>query len=181
MSNQTSIARPYAKAIFEHAEATGELSLWSTFLASFAQLMLDATLVALLKNPALELEAQADILVSLAKKIMPTTPKHMSDFIHLLLANKRFFVLPQIAEIYEKLKADRERTLVVEAYSYTALTSQQKQRLIDALSRKLQRSVTLIEHIDASLLGGVVIRAHHLVIDASVKGQLLKLAATLAA
>lgn len=99
----------------------------------------------------------------------------------MLLANKRLFALPEIAEIYEKLKADRERTLVVEVCSFTALTSQQKQRLTDALSQKLNRSVTLTEKLDASLLGGAVIRAHHLVIDASVKGQLLKLAATLAA
>ncbi len=181
MSNQTSIARPYAKAIFEHAEAAGELSLWSTCLASFAQLMSDATLVALLKNPTLQVEAQADILIALGKKIMQSTPKHMPEFINLLLANKRLFALPEIAEIYEKLKADRERTLVVEVCSFTALTSQQKQRLTDALSQKLNRSVTLTEKLDASLLGGAVIRAHHLVIDASVKGQLLKLAATLAA
>jgi F-type H+-transporting ATPase subunit delta len=181
MSNQTSIARPYAKAIFEHAEATNELSVWSECLSCFAQLMTSEQLVVLLKNPTLEIEAQVDILVTLGKKLIRVPPKHMSDFIRLLIVNKRLFVLPEIAKIYEKLKAERERTLVVEVSSFTALTSQQKQRLTDALSRRLNRGVTLVEKLDASLLGGAVIRADHLVIDASVKGQLLKLAATLAA
>ena len=181
MSHQTGIARPYAKAIFEHAKASGELSLWSICLAGFSQLMQDEALVALLKNPTLEVETQAEILVSLGQQMMPELPKHVGQLINVLLTNKRLSALRDIAEIYEKLKADCECTLTVEVCSVTALTSQQKKRLTDVLSKKFNRSVILIEKLDASLLGGAVIRAHHLVIDASVKGQLLKLAATLAA
>lgn len=181
MSNQASIARPYAKAIFEHAEASGELSLWSMCLAAFAELMRNTALVSLLKNPTLGPDAQIDILISLVSKAVQHSPKNLKQFVHVLAVNKRLFALPEIAAIFEQLKADRERTLMVEVCSFTALTSQQKQRLTEALSRKLNRSVTLTEKLDSSLLGGAVIRAHHLVIDASVKGQLLKLAASLAA
>ncbi len=181
MSNQASIARPYAKAIFEHAEACGELPLWSMCLASFAKLMGESSLVSLLKNPTLEIDAQVDILISLVSKTLQHSPKHLQQFVHVLAANKRLFALPEIAVVFEQLKAEQERTLAVEVTSFTALTSQQKQRLTEALSRKLNRSVTLTEKLDPSLLGGAVIRAHHLVIDASVKGQLLKLAASLAA
>jgi len=56
------------------------------------------------------------------------------------------------------------------------MTAEQQQKLIDALSRKLERKVELESSVDQSLIGGVVVRAGDLVIDASVRGKLAKLA-----
>ena len=47
------------------------------------------------------------------------------------------------------------------------------------LTEKLSRQVKLTTAVDASLIGGAVIHAGDLVIDASVRGKLGKLRATL--
>lgn len=75
----------------------------------------------------------------------------------------------------------KEKTLSVDVSSYSDLSSAQQQRLIESLSQRLQRKVSLKISIDPSLLGGAIIRAGDLVIDGSVRGKLSKLSTELAA
>jgi len=74
------------------------------------------------------------------------------------------------------LRADLERTVKLKVSTAFEMTAEQQQKLIDALSRKLERKVELESSVDQSLIGGVVVRAGDLVIDASVRGKLAKLA-----
>ena len=59
------------------------------------------------------------------------------------------------------------------------LTAEQQQKLAEALSRKLDRNVQIEAAVDKSLIGGLVVRTGDLVIDASVRGKLTKLAESL--
>ena len=90
-------------------------------------------------------------------------------------------LLPDIYALYEAHRAEQEKTLHVDVSSYSDLSSAQQQRLIESLSQRLQRKVSLKISIDPSLLGGAIIRAGDLVIDGSVRGKLNKLSTELAA
>ena len=59
------------------------------------------------------------------------------------------------------------------------LTEEQQQKLAQALSTRLERKVSLETSLDKSLIGGVVVRTGDMVIDASVRGKLTKLAEAL--
>lgn len=181
MSNQTSIARPYAKALFEHAISTQNLSDWSRCLTSLNQLMDSSDLIALLKNPAINTTQQAEIILTMMNQMDQSSPKSLVEFIQLLAANKRLFALSEIAAQFDVLKSEHERTLSVVVNTFSPLSEKQVQRLTESLSARLGRKVTIEQLIDKSLLGGAVIRANNLVIDGSVKSQLMKLAAELAA
>src|SRR5690606_18202377 len=93
--------------------------------------------------------------------------------------NKRLDLLPAIAEMYEQLKAEQEKLVEVEVISAFTLSQEQQDKLAKALSARLSREVRLNASEDASLIGGVVIRAGDLVIDGSVSGKLAKLAEAL--
>jgi F-type H+-transporting ATPase subunit delta len=181
MSNQTSIARPYAKAAFHHALESNQLLAWSTWLQTLKQVVAHPMFHALINNPTITQEQLAEFTIAMAHDLKMTCSAMQSNFIRLLAKNKRLSVLPAIAFQFDALRAEQERTLTVNVTSFAPLTTAQQQQLIDSLSRRLQRQVTLQENVDASLLGGVVIRANNLVIDGSVKGQLIKLGADLAA
>jgi F-type H+-transporting ATPase subunit delta len=181
MSNQTSIARPYAKALFQHAVSTDSLLKWSFCIQLMGKFMNCDELRSLIKNQTITPVQQADVIFSLVKKANLELPLGVENFIALLTENKRLFILPAIAIQYEALRALQERTLAVTVSTFSPLTASQVQRLTQALSQRLQRLVTLEQVVDQSLLGGAVIRANNLVIDGSVKGQLMKLGATLAA
>ena len=84
--------------------------------------------------------------------------------------------MPSIAEQYEHLRAEAERTIQAELESALPVTESQQQRIAEALSERMGRRVELAVRINESLLGGAVVRAGDLVIDGSVRARLEKLA-----
>lgn len=178
MSDSTTIARPYAKAIFEHALAEKNLAQWSEHLLMLAQAVLNPQASQFIGNPASTEEQQIELLQSVCGG---KDNKSLNNLITLLAANKRLLLLPEIKALYEVHRAEQEKTLDVDVISFSTVSSAQQQKLVDSLSKRLQRKVSLKISIDPSLLGGAVIRAGDLVIDGSVRGKLNKLGTGLAA
>ena len=180
MSDSTTIARPYAKAIFESALEEKKLAEWSQYLSVFAYTVLDSLANQFIANPASTNEQQIELLLSvLCSKDKEN--KSLINLINLLTINKRLMLLPEIKALYEVHRAEQEKTLGVDVISFSELSSAQEKQLIESLSERLQRKVSLNISIDQSLLGGAVIRAGDLVIDGSVRGKLNKLSTDLAA
>jgi F-type H+-transporting ATPase subunit delta len=180
MSESITIARPYAKAIFEHALAEKKLAEWSEYLSLLAQAVMTPQLADFIKNPASTSEQHIEILQAISA-LGTKENKYLHNLISLLAHNKRLTVLPEIKALYEEHKAAEERTLDVDVISFSSLSPAQQQQMADSLSRRLQRQVSLHISIDPSLLGGAIIRAGNLVIDGSVRSKLNTLGAGLAA
>jgi F-type H+-transporting ATPase subunit delta len=104
----------------------------------------------------------------------------MQNFVRVLAENHRLVLLPEIAAHYEIARAQVENTVDVEVVSAVALDAAQAEKLKQALSTRLRRQVRMRNSVDASLLGGAVIRAGDLVIDGSLKGHLERLGTALA-
>lgn len=182
MSDSTTVARPYAKAIFNHALASKELAAWSVALHNLTEAVLNPEVLSFITNPASTVSLQVELMLSVSTKNQRSPDDHALDnLVNLLAANKRLQVLPDVYAQYEALRAEQEKTLTANVSSFAALDRAEQQDLIKSLSQRLQREVTLEVSIDKSLLGGAVIRAGDLVIDGSVRGKLIKLATNLAA
>jgi len=182
MSDTSTIARPYAKAIFEHAHAAKQLAAWSVILNDLAQAALNTHANRFIDNPESTATQQTELLLSVfASQNQHREMKAIENFIAMLAENKRLLLLPDISAQFAVLRAEQEKTLTVFVSSFSALTSEQQQNLVNSLSQRLQRQITLDVTIDKSLLGGAVIRAGDLVIDGSVRGKLNKLGTDLAA
>lgn len=180
MSDNTTIARPYAKAIFEHALAEKKLAEWSKYLNTLAQVVMTPEATKFITNPASKIEQQIELLQALLETAVKQDSS-LQNLIALLAVNRRLLLLPAISFLYEIHKADQEKTLDVDVFSFAALTSEQEKRMIESLSNRLQRKVELNVTIDTTLLGGAVVKAGDLVIDGSVRGMLKKLENELAA
>lgn len=182
MSDNTTIARPYAKAIFEYALAEKQLAEWSAHLITLAQIILTPEAAQFIANPATTVEQHIELLQGIVN-----TKSNKSDALNNLIellatnANKRLMLLPEISVLYEAHRAEQEKTLDVDVSSYSDLSNTQQEQLVESLSKRLQRKITLNISIDPSLLGGAIIRAGDLVIDGSVRGKLNKLSTGLAA
>lgn len=176
----TTIARPYAKAIFELALSEKKLNEWTKYLLVSSELILDEEVMKFITNPASTKNQQVDLVQSILKAELGEN-KTLYNLIELLAQNKRLALLPEIKEIYDSYKADEEKKLEVQLYSFSDVSTSQQEQLVKSLSKKLQRIVTLKINIDPSLLGGAIIQAGDLVIDGSVRGKLNKLRTGLAA
>lgn len=182
MSDSTSIARPYAKAVFLHALESQTLSDWSLWLATLDGVVSCPDFQGFVLNPETTCEQHAEALISVMQTLLNTKkvlPDVLDAFIQVLAHNKRVLVLSEIHVQFEALRADKENRICVRVSSFSPLAKNQQTRLAECLGERLKRQVTLDLTVDSALLGGAVICANDWVIDASVKGQLDKLGADL--
>jgi len=172
MSQLTTLARPYARAAFESAISDGSLKAWSSALGLLAALLQDTKVGSYLSDPSRNTGAQAQALIDLCGSELDAKAQ---NFVLVLAANKRLQLLPEIATLFEGLKADYEKTVDVEVISAFGMDQGAESNLATALKKRLQRNVNLNVSIDRSLIGGMIVRAGDLVIDGSVRGKLNKL------
>jgi len=176
MAELITVARPYAKAAFQFADDNGALAEWSDMLAFAAAVSTDEAVSSFLNNPKITSAQKAEAFGELCKDKLNDQGK---NFVALLAQNKRLAALPEIAELFEALKSQKEQSVDVEITSAFALSTEQSNKIAAALKQKLGREVNVTTAEDTALLGGVIIRAGDMVIDGSVRGKLAKLADTL--
>lgn len=172
MAELSTLARPYAKAAFEFAVDAGALDQWSSQLNLLAAIVADSKVAALLASPAQTTEYQAGQLIAVCGDELCAG---VQNFVRVLAENKRLSLLPNVAVLFAEFKANRERSIDVNIDTAFALTATVEKKLAAALSKKLERDVVVSSQVDESLIGGVVIRAADVVIDASIRGRLDKL------
>jgi F-type H+-transporting ATPase subunit delta len=173
MAELSTLARPYAKAAFEYARDAKALPQWADQLSTAAAVTLDSTVAAVLNDPSLTAEQQAQALNDVCGDALSGEAR---NFIAILASNKRLALLPQIHSLFVMYKANQEKSVDVEVVSAFELADPARDKLADVLGKKLEREVNVRTSTDKDLLGGVLIRAGDLVIDGSVRGRLNKLA-----
>jgi F-type H+-transporting ATPase subunit delta len=187
MAERITIARPYAKAVFQLARTQKQLPQWSTVLQTAASVVNDVRVAPLLGDPHVSPEQMAELIAGVvsdssdgdAKANAPLLTQ-ARNFIATLAHYRRLAFLPEIAAHFEQLRADAERTIDVTVTSAVALSDAQREQFAAAMRKRLDREVHLHCELDPALLGGAVIRADDLVIDGSVRASLTQLAAVAA-
>ncbi|WP_155158773.1 F0F1 ATP synthase subunit delta [Sansalvadorimonas verongulae] len=171
-------ARPYATAAFRFALEQQALESWSHSLNNCAVLVLDESVSQLLDQPSLTPQQKADAFLSLYDSCLENSPleQGMQNFLRTLCENCKAVLLPQIAALFDTLKAEQEHSIEAEVASPFPLSREQQQILAEKLSKRLGAQVTLKNCIDRDMIGGLIIRAGDLVIDNCIRTRLAKLA-----
>jgi F-type H+-transporting ATPase subunit delta len=173
MAEKATIARPYAKAAFESARSHNAFDRWSTVLATASSVVQDERVARLLSSPLVTPEKLSGLIGEI---VGGSLDEHSRNFLATLAGNRRLALLPEIATMFEALRAEAENTADVQVISAVQLNDAQKQRLAAALKKRLQREVRLHVEVDESLIGGAIVRAGDFVIDGSLKARLDRLA-----
>ena len=173
MAEKQTLARPYAVAVFELAQARGALKPWSEMLALVTAIAADANMQRLAADPRVDRARFRDLFLDVCGKNLDDTG---ANIVRLLVENRRLNLLPEIVTQYESLKAEAEARVEAIVTSAFTLEPEQLNTLSAALKRKLGREVNITARVDKTLMGGIVIRAGDLVIDGSVRGRLADLA-----
>ncbi|MBI2381836.1 MAG: F0F1 ATP synthase subunit delta [Gammaproteobacteria bacterium] len=169
MAELTTIARPYAKAAFEHALAGNALTQWSGMLQLAAVIAADSGVQALLGNPRISSSQLAELFHDVGGA---SFDEHGKNFLSLLADNNRLNAISEIVALFEVMKAEHEKSVDVRVTAAAELNADLKAKLAAKLEAKLARKVNLSYDINPSLLGGLIIRAGDMVIDGSVRGKL---------
>jgi F-type H+-transporting ATPase subunit delta len=183
MAENITLARPYAQALFDTARESGALAQWSAALNGLAQVARDAGAHRYLANPGLTDAERVAFLVSVLAGavddggVLASQPGQ--NFLRLAAENDRLDVLVEIAERFDILKAQAERTIQVSIVTATPIDAELAQRIGQSLEKRLGRGVELNLSVDPDLIGGAVIRAEDQVIDGSVRSRLQSLSQAL--
>jgi len=178
MAERITTARPYAKAIFALARKTNSLASVAATLTRAAEVVADPRVHALLGSPHVTPAQLAELVTGVTGAGLD---EHGRNFVSLLAQNRRLGFLPEIAALFEQMKAEVENAVDVEVIAASPLTPDQESRYAAALQKKLGRQVRLHTKVDGSLIGGAVLKAGDLVIDGSIKGRLERLAVEMTA
>ena len=177
MSEAITVARTYAIAVFNEASRQGELKGWSELLQTATEAVLNIEVRSLITNPRVRKSQLEDLMLALCGGKVSATG---SNFIKLLVESQRLILLPEIAAIFETMRAEAEMSADVVVTSAFDLNDAQKQKITTAMKKRLGREVRLSCVIDRDLLGGIIIRAGDKVIDGSARTHLSELANALA-
>ncbi|HTX24172.1 MAG TPA: F0F1 ATP synthase subunit delta [Steroidobacteraceae bacterium] len=177
-ADKATIARPYAKAAFEEAQAHGRLDAWAGSLALASQVVSDPRVAQLIHDPEVTPPSLAQLVVDVAG---PELGEHGRNFVRTLAANHRLAYLPEIQALFQALKDTAEGVADVRITSAAPLDAAQQETLAAALARRLRRRVRLHCDTDPRLIGGAVVRAGDLIIDGSLRARLERMAYELTA
>ncbi|MEE9303489.1 MAG: F0F1 ATP synthase subunit delta [Thiotrichaceae bacterium] len=169
MSELTTTARPYAKAVFELANDAGKLTEWSDELAFLGTVVSHDDVRALLDNPNMTGSVAANAVIEISGDHLDDGGKNL---VKQLAEFDRLEVLPEISVLFEALKDEAEDVVEAVVTSAQELSDDEKKSIATALKKRLGRDVKITEIIDESIMGGAIIRAGDLVIDGSIQGRL---------
>lgn len=169
MSEAITVARPYAQAAFEEAQKLLDLKGWSEMLLPLAEAVCHPEMRALITSPRADKSQIEKLMVGLLGT-QATVQQH--NFIRVLADNQRLLFLPEIAAIFETLRAEAEKTVNVVVDSAFELSDSQQEKIVSSLRARMNREIKLVCKVNKELLGGVVIRAGDKVIDGSARARL---------
>jgi F-type H+-transporting ATPase subunit delta len=167
MAEPSTVARPYAEAVFRLADESGTLAKWSEMLAGLSSVAANERIGAAIKDPNLSDAEVAGLFISVLK-----LSGDAENLVRVLAENARLELLPQIREQFEALKNAREGVMEAEIQSAFALDDAQVADLVARLEKKFGRKVRAKVTVDKELIGGVRLLLGDKVIDGSARAQL---------
>lgn len=176
MAEIATIARPYAEAVFRLAREGEALSVWSDTLAFIVAVYRDPQMQAAIRNPKAALGDVERLLLAVCGDRLDGPARNL---VQLLVRNRRLAVLPEIRELFEKLKLEDEGMLEAKITSAFPMDDAQRNHVVNLLYSRFKRRINATVTIDAELLGGIKVEVGDKVWDASVRGKLQTLAVTL--
>ena len=172
MAEKSTIARPYAEAVFSLAKEQSQLKQWSETLQAAAAVAMNDNMQALISNTNVSKDQVANLILDICGSKFSVEGKNL---VKLLAENRRLLLLGEIVAQYEELRAEEEKTIDAEVISAFEVSAAQQKQIAEKLKARLGREVSLSCRVDPTLLGGAIIKAGDLVIDGSTKGQIQKL------
>ena len=151
MSDLTTLARPYAQAVFKLAKEEKATEKWSKTLTFLSLLMKDPAMITVVKNPKIDKQRIIQLILDVAEGKLDDMSV---NFIKLLVQNGRLLLAPQIADLFEQYKSEDEGYVDVELKSAFALTKAEENSMTETLEKVLQKSVHMNANVDKTLIGG---------------------------
>ena len=162
----------YARALFEAAQDQGKTGVVRDQLRSLGDALAETPeLEAFLTNPQLDARAKASVLEEVATGADPL----FRNFLMLVAEKGRGGDLRVIADEFDRLVDREQGRIVVELTTAHELSDDEAKAIVSQIEQASGRTVEASRSVDPDLIGGLILQAGSLRVDASVRGRLQKL------
>ncbi len=165
------IAGRYATALYELSEQQGQTDHVLTDLAGFEQLLeISADLRELVRNPVFSAEDQTRAITAVLSKAKFTGIA--ANFIQLVASKRRLFAISGMMAAFRALVSVGRGEVTAEVTVAEGLNNANKSSVQNALNASTGKKVTLVEKIDPSIIGGLIVKMGSRMVDSSVRTKL---------
>ena len=168
------IARRYAKALLLIGKEDGQVEAYRDELNAFAGLMARETVLKqAITNPLYDTGARRNVLQKIIDKL--GFSKMMMAYLALLFDKGRMGYIVDINNFYQKVADELKGIARASLVSATELSSDAVEKIRASLAQKTGKDIILEVEQDPDLIGGIVTKMGDLVLDGSIKTQLLNM------
>lgn len=171
-NNKVTTAKSYAVALFElsHADNADSVTL-EELQVRVAALSNDEALLTALQSPKVPASVKADVMKTISTDMTPLGAR----FLGLVFENGRISDLSLIVDAYRALVDEDQGRVTAEVTTVVALDDAQRARLTLKLKEQFNANeIVLVEKIDPSIIGGVIVQANNTTMDGSIAAKLAK-------
>lgn len=170
----SSVARRYAKALFELAKEANKLQDTGDELARLTAVADDPSVAPVLRSPLLAADRRRALTQTLAREL--ALSDLLTRFVEVLSDHQRLGALAGIGDYFQRMLDDDLGRVRITVRSAAALDETQTQQIVAAFAQITGKQVLPQITIDPDLLGGVLVEVRDTVYDGSVRTQLNRLA-----
>jgi F-type H+-transporting ATPase subunit delta len=121
-----------------------------------------------LRNPQLERRTKVAVL----DELLGGADELVRNFLRLVAEKGRIGQLEEIAREFDRLTAVEERRLSVQLTTARELSDEEARELVQQIEHASGRKVEASRRVDPNLIGGFVLQAGTMRVDASLRGRL---------
>lgn len=167
------IAGRYAEALFQVGEETNSTTKLYEELNGVVNIMKsNKDFYSILKSPLVG----KDDKKSLVERIFANQiSASLSNFLKIIIDKDRVSAIEAVEKSYKALLNKKNNIMEGIAITAIAMSDDELKKLEAKLSSKYNKNVTLVNEIDQSILGGVLVRLGNEEIDGTVKSRLVKM------
>jgi F-type H+-transporting ATPase subunit delta len=164
--------RIYAQSLLDAATAKDRVTRVREEFGDFAAAVeASPELRGLLRNPRIDPRAREQALDA----VLGSADELFRNFVRLLGEKNRIDQIPEIHEEFELLLAREERVLRLDLTTAFELSDAEAVEIATKIEEASGRKVETTRSVDPSIIGGIVVQAGSLRVDASVRGRLNQL------
>jgi len=166
------VHRTYARSLFEAAKEGGKLAEVREQLGDFVEMQRQVPeLAEILRNPQLDKRAK----LAAVDAVAGNADSLFRNLLRLLIEKGRGGEIEEVGEEFERLAAREEGQLSVELTTAFELSEDEARAIVEQIQKASGRTVEATRSVDPDLIGGIVLQAGSLRVDASVRSRLERL------
>jgi F-type H+-transporting ATPase subunit delta len=166
------VHRTYARSLFEAAKEGGKLAEVREQLGDFVEMQRQVPeLAEILRNPQLDQRAK----LAAVDAVAGDADSLFRNLLRLLIEKGRGGEIGEVGEEFERLASREEGQLSVELTTAFELSEGEARAIVEQIQKASGRTVEATRSVDPDLIGGIVLQAGSLLVDASVRSRLERL------